>query len=374
MRIVIWLDPLKSTLTKAAKRIGQSSFTSILISLVALTFLPYGKVFSQTKESPRSDSSVSFAVIGDYGSDAQGLGADERSVANMVKSWNPDFIITLGDNNYPKGSSNTMTQNISKYYCDYIYNPGAVPQPCSGRATTQKRNLFFPTLGNHDWCAKHAKPYTEYFTQLPGNRRYYDFVIGPVHFFALDSQSKEACTCRNPDCSEPDGADEDSEQAQWLKNKLKESKSAWKIVYFHHAPYTCKKASKWMRWPFQTWGANAVLSGHKHVYERGWLSSAKNFPYFVNGVGGTKLSECSAKDIKQNSRSAKFEEIIISGYYGAMRVEASPDTIKFRFHRATDRKVMDECELRKTQNGQELDCRGASKARKIAPGKKEIGG
>jgi hypothetical protein len=365
MRIIIWLDLLKRTLTKTAKGIEQGRFISIMISLVALIFLFYGKAFSQTKEAPKSDSSIRFAVIGDYGSDARGLGADEGLVASMVKSWDPAFIISLGDNNYPRGSNKTIVQNISKYYCDYIYNPGAVP-PCSGQATTQKRNLFFPALGNHDWCVQDAKPYTEYFTQLPGNRRYYDFVIGPVHFFALDSQSKKACTCNNPHCAEPDGADKNSKQAKWLKKKLKESRSAWKAVYFHHPPYACKQASEWMRWPFQSWGANVVLSGHKHLYERGWLSSAKDFPYFVNGVGGAKLSACSAKDIKQ-TQSTGFEEVVISGSYGAMRVEASPHSIKFKFHRATDGKVMDECQLRKTQNGQELSCMEASKAHRISP-------
>ena len=39
--------------------------------------------------------SICFAVIGDYGKS----GEDELAVANMVKSWNPDFIITTGDNN-----------------------------------------------------------------------------------------------------------------------------------------------------------------------------------------------------------------------------------------------------------------------------------
>ena len=38
-----------------------------------------------------------FAVIGDYGNDS----ADEARVARMVSGWDPDFIITTGDNNYP---------------------------------------------------------------------------------------------------------------------------------------------------------------------------------------------------------------------------------------------------------------------------------
>jgi len=37
-----------------------------------------------------------FAAIGDYGKS----GVNELAVADYVKSWNPDFIITLGNNNY----------------------------------------------------------------------------------------------------------------------------------------------------------------------------------------------------------------------------------------------------------------------------------
>ncbi len=44
---------------------------------------------------------ITFAVIGDYGLAGQPL----LDVSNLVKGWNPDFIVTLGDNNYPNGQS-----------------------------------------------------------------------------------------------------------------------------------------------------------------------------------------------------------------------------------------------------------------------------
>ena len=47
-----------------------------------------------------ADSTV-FAVIGDFGL----AGEAEERVANLVKSWDPDFIITTGDNNYQSGVS-----------------------------------------------------------------------------------------------------------------------------------------------------------------------------------------------------------------------------------------------------------------------------
>ena len=136
-----------------------------------------------------------FAVIGDYGNDS----ADEARVARMVSGWNPDFIITTGDNNYPSGSAETIDANIGRHYERFIgnyhgaYGPGAVV------------NRFWPSPGNHDWDDGALAAYIDYFT-LPGNERYYDVTIGPVHLFALDSDPRE-----------PDGNTEDSLQARWLE-------------------------------------------------------------------------------------------------------------------------------------------------------------
>ena len=64
-----------------------------------------------------------FAVIGDFGN-----GSDEEGeVADMVKSWDPEFIITMGDNNYSDGEMETLEENISQFYCDFIYNPACPP-------------------------------------------------------------------------------------------------------------------------------------------------------------------------------------------------------------------------------------------------------
>ena len=76
--------------------------------------------------------SIVFGVIGDYGK----AGEPEESVANLVKSWEPDFIITTGDNNYDKGELKTIQSNIGNYYGDFIYNfdapAGYLLQICLG--------------------------------------------------------------------------------------------------------------------------------------------------------------------------------------------------------------------------------------------------
>lgn len=242
----------------------RSSFILGLFLIVAIGG-QISRLDAQSATATPSDTIITqFAVIGDYGQ----AGQNEQAVAEMVLSWNPDFIITTGDNNYPSGQAETIDENIGQYYADYIF-------PYNGTyESDSSENRFFPSLGNHDWQRNHAQAYFDYFT-LPGNERYYDFVRETVHFFVLDS-----------DLSEPDGVSAGSPQYEWLRHGLTTSREQWNIVYFHHSPYTSSllhRPATWMQWPFQTWGADIVLTGHSHQYER---LEVDHFPYIVNGLGG----------------------------------------------------------------------------------------
>lgn len=75
-----------------------------------------------------------------------------------------------------------------------------------------------------------------------------------------------------------------------------------------------------MRWPFQAWGASAVLSGHEHTYER---LSVDGIPYFVNGVGGASRYPFGPPLPQSVVR--------YSAYFGAMLVVATPGAITFQF-------------------------------------------
>ena len=255
-----------------------------------------------------------FASIGDYGD----AGSDELAVANLVKSWNPDFIITLGDNNYPDGEASTIDENIGQYYRKYIY-------PYVGSyGGGSEMNRFFPSLGNHDWNTSPLQPYHDYF-ELPNNERYYDFVWGDVHFFALDS-----------DTDEPDGVSENSVQGQWLQNALSTSISTWSVVYFHHSPYSSSSnhgSQEYMQWPFKEWGADVVMAGHNHTYER---VIHENFPYFVNGLGGRSKYEFGppipGSIVRYNEK------------YGAMLMTADEAHLTFSFF-SVDRELIDFYEI-----------------------------
>ncbi|MBI3308068.1 MAG: metallophosphoesterase [Candidatus Melainabacteria bacterium] len=242
-----------------------------------------------------------FAVIGDYGIDKE----PELKVATLVKNWNPDFIITVGDNNYNLGEKESIDKNIGKYYHEYIGNY------MGSYGTGAKVNIFFPSLGNHDWYTKGAKPYLDYFT-LPGNERYYDFVKGSVHFFALDSDEHE-----------PDGTDINSKQGKWFKSKIANSNSKFKIVYFHHPPHSSgvDDAERKLMWDFKRYDIDVALCGHDHLYER---LNIKGVPYIIVGTGGDKLDEfrepVSGSIIRYNNN------------HGALLVSVSNSSLKFEFY------------------------------------------
>ena len=211
---------------------------------------------------------VSFAVIGDFGASTEA----EAAVAAMVNSWNPDFVATLGDNNYPNGEAHTLDPNVGRFYSRYIHPYKGSFTPPEG--TTAERNRFFPALGNHDWRTPGVTPHIDYF-ELPGNERYYTYRRGPVELFVVDS-----------DRHEPDGVTPDSIQGAWLQAALADSDAPFKVVTMHHPPYSSGRhgSQERMRWPFFEWGADLVLAGHDHTYERLVIDGD---PYVVNGLGGS---------------------------------------------------------------------------------------
>lgn len=266
--------------------------------LVAL-FLLTGPTQAQLSPAP-----IRFAVIGDYGVDS----ANQQAVADRLKTYNPQFITTTGDNNYLSGSVADWDRTQGKYYGEFIKYPAGGTSAYAGNGVTE--NNFFPTLGNHDWDAG-VTTYTDYFdlpTSVPGGERYYSFTRGAVQFFMISSDPRE-----------PDGNTPDSAQAAWLQSAMQSSTAPWK----HHPAYTSPslhRASENMRWDFAGGGASVVLSGHNHTYER---LSVGSLPYFVNGVGGNSLYNFTSIDSDSQYRD--------NTEFGFMLVDADATSLQFRF-------------------------------------------
>ena len=269
----------------------------------------------------RGETTV-IGVIGDYGAAYKNAVSysNEQAVANLVKSWNPHFIMTVGDNNYPNNEASNIDTNIGQFYHDYIY-------PYVGTyGAGATSNRFFPTIGNHDWALGYygtngLTPYLDYFT-LPGNERYYNVRHGNLEIFAVAS-----------DQMEPDGATATSIQAMWLSNALAVSTATWRLVYFHASPYssgrlhgTQTQESTNMLWPFKDWGASLILAGHDHVYER---VETNGLTYFINGLGGDRIDSFY-------SPPTAGSQVRYNATYGAQRLDVTETNLTVRFINITN--------------------------------------
>ena len=261
-----------------------------------------------------------FAVVGDMGSD----NSNEQHVADLIDSWNPSYVWTVGDNVY----TDSYPKDVGKYYHQYMY-PN---DPTYGESTDPTSNRFWPVVGNHDWDVNDLDDYINYFN-LPGNERYYSKKIGDIEFFALDSDSRE---------DDYDGTDSTSTQGLWLKQHLSNSTAIWKIVLFHHPAYSSGGSNSYMQWPFENWGVDAVLSGHVHNYERiekDDNNDGNNLVYFVNGLGGESEKPFSSSTVSGS-------KVRYSSSYGAMKVIESQDGVysylNFRFYNVSGAKIDDD--------------------------------
>lgn len=210
------------------------------------------------RSSHPHEDTTEFCAFGDSS------GPDNTNTYNvsiLVKSLEPDFIMHMGDTNYPNGDPVTIQDNLIKYYGMYI--------PAS----------FYLAWGNHDIATDGGAVLKSLLTKqdaLNGGLTYYDFIphssrrptLENCHIFVLDTNSDPVA------------------QAAWLQSRLATS-DLWNIVVLHEAPYTSDlihaPGNVNFRFPYETWGAHLVISGHAHNYERLLVNG---MVYVCCGLGG----------------------------------------------------------------------------------------
>ncbi|MEI6403056.1 MAG: metallophosphoesterase, partial [Actinomycetota bacterium] len=296
---------------------------SVSLGIVALVVsaMSTGAV-GQVGAVPQAAASqpVTIAVIGDYGGDNGG----EYRLADLVARLKPDAVATVGDNLYPTPPTVTGTDKydlvVGKFFCQFLAGVPAGPY-CNGRQSAVNR--FFPATGNHDYSDGPIANYLAYFS-LPGrgvtsefptgSEQYYDVVLGPVHLFFIDSQLTEGAF--------PD-APTFAEQKAWLQRSMAAATEPWKLVLFHHPAYssgTTYGSTPAMQWPYGAWGADLVLSGHHHSYERIVRSDTT---YFVVGLGGASRFPFDPP--------IPGSEVRFNGDEGALRLTATDTSLVAEF-------------------------------------------
>ncbi|HET9450112.1 MAG TPA: metallophosphoesterase, partial [Aggregicoccus sp.] len=221
---------------------------------------------------------VHFAAVGDFGTG----GTKQKEVAQAMLAARPELFVALGDNAYSSGTEDEIQNNLFAPMAALL---AEVP--------------LFPSAGNHEYVTNQAQPYLDNF-YLPtnnalGTERFYSFDWGHVHFVALDSNcaiglaSSERCTL--------------AAQKKFVEEDLAASQAPWKVVYFHHPPFSSGAHGNQLTMRrefgplFEKYGVDLVLTGHDHNYERSHpmkgdsVSPQDGVPYLVVGSGGASLRE-----------------------------------------------------------------------------------
>lgn len=208
----------------------------------------------------------------DYGDNQGGYGHHEI-ICDLIGGKSPRFVVHSGD----------MVQNGYNYdeWGTYFLNPAR---------NLLRQVAMFTIPGNHE----RQHDYYTYFVSNPadssGTEWYYSFDYGNAHFCMINS-CDTAYGYGNDMTYYPGTA-----QYEWIVSDLSSTEQEWKIVVFHHPPYSsgvhgCHEVYKVREYLcplLAEYDVDIVFSGHDHLYER--IVSMRGVPYIVSGGGGGGLT------------------------------------------------------------------------------------
>jgi hypothetical protein len=211
---------------------------------------------------------------------------------------------------------------------DSVYNNGSAAQftNCYGPTWGRFKWRTRPAAGNHEYRTPGANGYFNYFGDRAGPRGkgWYSYNIGTWHVVVLNSNcSKVACG-------------KGSEQERWLRADLAAHPQQCTLAYWHHPRFSSdNRHGNWAAvGPF--WdalyehGAELVLSGHAHTYERfapqtPWAKAdpATGIRQFVVGTGGA--GRYGFRGVKANS------QVRNASTFGVLNLDLRPGGYDWRF-------------------------------------------
>jgi acid phosphatase type 7 len=253
---------------KSSETNPSHTYSSAGTFSVVLTVTDNGGATASTSAQIQTQGGSGDAVFIGAG-DIAGCASDykDKVTAAILGRFPTATIYTLGDNAYNDGTP-----------ADYAncYAPGW------GKFKDRTR----PAPGNHDYHTAGAPGYFGYFGDRagPAGRGYYSFDLGGWHIISLNSEIDASAT---------------SAQATWLKQDLADHTSTCTLAYWHKPLFT----SALVHPPDPRFrdlfailndaGAEIVLSGHNHHYERfgpmrpDGTADPNGIREFVVGSGGS---------------------------------------------------------------------------------------
>ena len=272
---------------------------------------------------------VGGAAVGQVGGDpvlvgAGDIGSCENTGVQMTARLLPSLlgidgtVAIFGDSAYPKGTATDFAECYDPYWGQF-------------KARTR------PSPGNHEYETPGASGYFNYFGAAAGDpaKGYYSYDLGSWHVISLNSNCSSVAG----------GCAVGSPQEQWLKGDLAANANACTLAYWHHPRFSSgvngdqpSVAPFWDN--LYEAGADVVLNGHDHDYERfapqnpsGQSDPARGIREFVVGTGGAELRNFGT--IEPNS------EVRVEQKNGVLKMTLHPEGYDWQFVTAPDGGIAD---------------------------------
>jgi hypothetical protein len=243
-----------------------------------------------------SPEEATLLAVGDIGY-CNGLNDD--LVGKLAASL-PGTIALLGDNAYGDGSAT-----------DYAN--------CFNPTWGSLLNRLRPVPGNHDYETRAAAGYFSYFGAAAGTpgEGWYSYDLGAWHVIAVNSE----CGAIEGGCGK------ESVELDWLRADLAAHPAQCTLAYWHHPRYSSglhgSNAMTGRFWAaLSAAGADLVLSGHDHDYER--LAPVDGIRSFVVGTGGRSLYAWPGSP-------GPHTEVRANDTYGLLELTLRPSDFSWRF-------------------------------------------
>jgi alkaline phosphatase len=247
-------------------RRAARSLTALAVVVLAAVARPGHEPSAAPAGGPRT-----LLAAGDIGRcDRRG----DEATARILRRHPGATIAPLGDLAYPSGTERQLER-------------------CFGPSWGRFRGRMRPVAGDNEYETDRARPYARYFGRRAGRpgRLFYAYGLGAWRVVVLDSECDEAGGCGAGD-----------PQGRLLRRELRRHRDRCTLAAWHRPPFSSTEGggqgeddvrSLWRIAASN--GADVVLTGHEHSYERFEPMGARGVPrrrgtrLFVVGTGGTEL-------------------------------------------------------------------------------------
>ena len=253
------------------------------------------------------------------------------SIAILVSAANDPVMIGAGDISECDSNGAAATAHLLEgidgtifTLGDHVYRDGTTEQfrscyaPTWGRYKARTR----PVPGNHDYHTDNGAPYYAYFGESAGEpgKGYYSYDRGAWHLVALNSNI---------------AAETGSPQERWLRDDLAAHKTSCTLAYWHVPVFSSGRHGddahmKDLWRVLYAFGADVVVNGHDHNYERfapqdpdGKADATRGIREFIVGTGGARL-----RPIKGQQANSEVRD---GATWGVLKLTLRPTSYDWEF-------------------------------------------